>query len=118
MCVCVCVCVCCSLKAYPMVAPYRASRVLSHVLPMSNCMATALEPWASRWHGGKKNFATLLLQDKRIREHIIKEYGSAGIPRIEIERTGEAVNVIIYSARPGVLVGRKGVRIDQLKARL
>ena len=48
----------------------------------------------------------------------MKEYGSAGIPRIEIERTGEAVNVIIYTARPGVLVGRKGVRIDQLKSEL
>lgn len=77
-----------------------------------------IEPWASRWHGGTKNFAALLLQDKRIRDHIDKEYGSAGIPRIEIERTGEAVNVIIYTARPGVLVGRKGIRIDQLKAEL
>jgi len=76
------------------------------------------EPWASRWHGDKRNFKALLLQDKTVRDHIRKEYGSAGIPRIEIERTGEAVNVIIYTARPGVLVGRKGVRIDQLKAEL
>lgn len=77
-----------------------------------------IEPWASRWHGGKRNFAKLLLQDKQIRDHVMKEYGSAGIPRIEVERTGEAVNVIIYTARPGVLVGRKGVKIDQLKAEL
>jgi small subunit ribosomal protein S3 len=77
-----------------------------------------IEPWRSRWHGGKRGFAALLLQDKKIRDHINKEYGSAGIPRIEIERTGEAVNVIIYTARPGVLVGRKGVRIEQLKNEL
>ena len=77
-----------------------------------------IEPWASRWHGSKHDFARLLLQDKQIRDHVRKEYGSAGIPRIEIERTSEAVNVIIYTARPGVLVGRKGVRIDQLKAEL
>lgn len=77
-----------------------------------------IEPWRSRWHGGKRGFGRLLLQDKKIRDHINKEYGSAGIPRIEIERTGEAVNVIIYTARPGVLVGRKGVRIEQLKAEL
>ena len=76
-----------------------------------------IEPWASRWHGGK-NFAEFLLQDKHIRDHVRKEYGSAGIPRIEIERTGEAVNVVIFTARPGVLVGRKGVRIDQLKEEL
>ena len=43
---------------------------------------------------------------------------AAGIPRIEIERTGEAVNVIVHTARPGVLVGRKGVRVDQLKEEL
>lgn len=77
-----------------------------------------IEPWSSRWHGDKKSFAKLLVQDKAIRDHVNKEYGSAGIPRIEIERTGEAVNVIIYTARPGVLVGRKGVRIDQLKNEL
>ncbi len=76
-----------------------------------------IEPWASRWHGGR-NFADYLLQDRQIRAHVMKEYGSAGIPRIEIERTGEAVNVVIFTARPGVLVGRKGVRIDQLKAEL
>ncbi len=77
-----------------------------------------IEPWASRWHGSKHDFARLLLQDKLVRDHVMKEYGSAGIPRIEIERTSDAVNVIIYTARPGVLVGRKGVRIDQLKSDL
>ena len=77
-----------------------------------------VEPWRSRWYANKKNFGALLLQDKKIREHIAKEFGSAGIPRVEIERTGEAVNVIIYSARPGVLVGRKGVRVEALKKEL
>ncbi|MEZ6014043.1 MAG: 30S ribosomal protein S3 [Planctomycetota bacterium] len=77
-----------------------------------------IEPWASRWHGGKRDFARLLLQDKQIRDHIFKDYGSAGIPRIEIERTSDAVNVILFTARPGVLVGRKGMRIDQLKSEL
>lgn len=77
-----------------------------------------IEPWTSRWHVGKKDIAKTLVQDRAIRKHIIKDYGSAGIPRIEIERPGEAVNVILYAARPGVLVGRKGVKIDQLKAEL
>ena len=74
-----------------------------------------IEPWRSRWYANKKEFGRLLFQDKTIRDHIEKEFSSAGIPRIEIERSGEAVNVIIYSARPGVLVGRKGVRVEQLK---
>ncbi|MEZ6021085.1 MAG: 30S ribosomal protein S3 [Planctomycetota bacterium] len=76
-----------------------------------------IEPWASRWHGGKRTSPSSL-QDKLVREHIMKEYGSAGIPRIEIERTADAVNAVIYTARPGVLVGRKGIRIDQLKNEL
>jgi small subunit ribosomal protein S3 len=54
----------------------------------------------------------------RSRGHIYRDYRSAGIPRIEIERTGEAVNIIVHTARPGVLVGRKGVRVDQLKKEL
>jgi small subunit ribosomal protein S3 len=77
-----------------------------------------IEPWRSRWYSKKKDFGRLLLQDLEIRKHITKEFKSAGIPRIEIERTGEAVNVIVHTARPGVLVGRKGVRVDQLKESL
>ncbi|MDP6762214.1 MAG: 30S ribosomal protein S3 [Planctomycetota bacterium] len=77
-----------------------------------------IEPWRSRWYANKKDFGRLLLQDKEIRDHIEKEFSSAGIPRIEIERSGETINVIIYTARPGVLVGRKGVRVEQLKKEL
>jgi small subunit ribosomal protein S3 len=77
-----------------------------------------IEPWRSRWYATKKDFPRLLLEDRKIRRHILGEFGSAGIPRIEIERTGEAVNVIVHTARPGVLVGRKGVRVDQLKEEL
>lgn len=74
-----------------------------------------IEPWKSRWYAGKNNFADLLVQDKQIREHVRKEFKGAGIPRIEIERSGDSINVIIHTARPGVLVGRKGVRVEQLK---
>jgi small subunit ribosomal protein S3 len=78
----------------------------------------SIEPWRSRWYANKKDFGRLLIQDDRIRKYVYKEYKAAGIPRIEIERTGEAVNVIVHTARPGVLVGRKGVRVDQLKDEL
>ena len=79
---------------------------------------SSIEPWRSRWYASKKDFGRLLVQDDRIRRYIYKEYKAAGIPRVEIERTGEAVNVIVHTARPGVLVGRKGVRVDQLKEEL
>ena len=77
-----------------------------------------IEPWRSRWYANKKDFKRFLLQDKKVRDHVAKEFGSAGIARVEIERTTEAVNVIIHTARPGVLVGRKGVRVDELKKEL
>jgi small subunit ribosomal protein S3 len=87
------------------------------VHPTGYRLAT-IEPWRSRWYAGKKDFGRLLVQDHAIRTYINKEYKAAGIPRIEIERTADAVNVIVHTARPGVLVGRKGVRVDQLKAEL
>ena len=77
-----------------------------------------IEPWRSRWYANKKDFGRLLVEDDRIRKYIYTEFKSAGVPRIEIERTGEAVNIIVHTARPGVLVGRKGVRVDQLKKSL
>ena len=77
-----------------------------------------VEPWRSRWYAKKKDFGRLLLEDRKIRDHVSKEFGSSGIPRIEIERTSDAVHVIIYTARPGVLVGRKGVRVEELKKEL
>lgn len=79
---------------------------------------SSIEPWRSRWYAKKKQYSQTLIQDHQIRKYINKEYKAAGIPRIEIERTGEAVNVIVHTARPGVLVGRKGVRVDQLKLEL
>jgi small subunit ribosomal protein S3 len=77
-----------------------------------------IEPWRSRWYARKKDFGRLLLEDKKIRDHVNKEFGSSGIPRIEIERTSDAIHVVIYTARPGVLVGRKGVRVEELKKEL
>jgi small subunit ribosomal protein S3 len=79
---------------------------------------SVIEPWRSRWYANKKDFGRLLVEDHRIRKYIYGEFKSAGVPRIEIERTGEAVNIIVHTARPGVLVGRKGVRVDQLKKSL
>jgi small subunit ribosomal protein S3 len=77
-----------------------------------------IEPWRSRWYANKKLYSKLVGQDQLIRKYIRKEFKAAGIPRIEIERTSESVNVIVHTARPGVLVGRKGVRVDQLKKEL
>ena len=53
---------------------------------------SVIEPWRSRWYASKKEFGRLLVEDDRIRKFIYAEFKSAGVPRIEIERTGEARN--------------------------
>jgi small subunit ribosomal protein S3 len=76
------------------------------------------EPWRSRWYAGKKDFGALLLEDQLIRKFIKKEYHSAAVPRIDIERTRERVTVIIHTARPGLLIGRRGAQVEKLNDEL
>ncbi len=70
--------------------------------------------WISRWYSRKKEFGDLLFEDFQIRGMIKKEYAFAGIPKIEIERKGETATVIVHCARPGILIGRKGAKIEKL----
>ena len=75
--------------------------------------------WKSRWYAPKEQFATLLVEDKKIREfvkkHPTKNYKGAGIDRIEIERTRDEVKVILFVARPGLIIGKKGQEIELLQ---
>lgn len=76
------------------------------------------EDWRSRWYASKKEYGDLLVEDQKIRNFIKTEYKSAAIERVEIERTRDQVVVLLHSARPGIIIGRKGQEIDRLKARL
>ena len=74
------------------------------------------EDWRSRWYAGKKKFGKLLVEDQKIRKYIKKNYRFTGIPKIVIERTrDEEVRVTLYTARPGLIIGRKGAEIEKLK---
>jgi len=73
------------------------------------------ENWSSRWYASKQEFGRLLVEDYRIRTFIKREYQFAGIPKIEIERDRERVHVFLHTARPGVIIGRKGAKVDKLK---
>lgn len=77
-----------------------------------------VEDWRSRWYATKKEFGDLLQEDFRIRSFIKKKYEFAGIPKIEIERTRDQVIVHLHTARPGIIIGRKGQEVDRLKAEL
>ena len=76
------------------------------------------EPWRSRWYATKKDFRKLLIEDQKIRKFIAKQWQFAAIPRVEIERTGELVTVFIHTARPGVLIGKKGSQVDKFRGEL
>jgi small subunit ribosomal protein S3 len=74
--------------------------------------------WKSRWYASKQEFSELLLEDFKLRDFLKKKYKFAGIPRIEIERTRDEVKVILYTARPGIIIGRKGQEVERLQAEL
>ena len=73
--------------------------------------------WNSRWYA-KKDFVRLLHEDVAIRKMVKTRLFHAGISRVEIERSGNQVKVIIHTARPGIIIGRKGTEVDKLKATL
>jgi small subunit ribosomal protein S3 len=76
------------------------------------------EPWKSRWYASKKEFRGLLMEDVRVRKFLKTKYRAAAIPKVEIERTRDEVKVILHTARPGVIIGRKGQEVDRLQEEL
>src|ERR1700742_58154 len=72
--------------------------------------------WDSRWYAGKKEFGKLLQEDIKIRDYLSDKLKAAGVSRVIIERPHKKCRVTIHSARPGVVIGKKGADIDKLKA--
>ena len=76
------------------------------------------EPHRSRWFASKHEFSDLLVEDFKIRKFIKGKYSYAGIPKVEIERTRDAVKVMLFTARPGVIIGKKGAEVEKLQDEL
>jgi small subunit ribosomal protein S3 len=74
--------------------------------------------WDSRWYADTKDYGDLLLEDLRMREFIKKECAQAGVARIIIERPHKKCRVTIHTARPGVIIGKKGADIEVLRKKL
>src|SRR3954452_12607297 len=72
------------------------------------------KPWRSRWFS-KGNYAQLLQEDLELKEGLRDQLKSAGVSSVEIERPGNKLRIIIRTARPGIIIGRKGTEIDKLK---
>ena len=76
-----------------------------------------ISDWDSKWYA-EKDFADNLVEDYKIREFLKKKLYSAGISKIEIERTVDKVKAIVYTAKPGVVIGKGGSEIEKVKAQL
>ncbi|NLW10938.1 MAG: 30S ribosomal protein S3 [Clostridiaceae bacterium] len=78
-----------------------------------------IKDWDTRWYADKKDFSKFLVEDKRIRDFVKEELFKAGISKIEIERKGEEkVLVSISTAKPGIIIGRQGAGIEEIKKKL
>ena len=74
--------------------------------------------WDSRWYADSKDYGDLLLEDLKIKDFVRKECKQAGISRVIIERPHKKCRVTIHAARPGVIIGKKGADIEQLRKKL
>ena len=74
--------------------------------------------WSSRWYAGNRDFANMLGEDLRVREYLRRKLAHASVGRVLIERPSKTARITVFSARPGVVIGKKGEDIETLKADL
>ncbi len=72
--------------------------------------------WVSKWYAGKKQFSEQLIADHEVRQFLGKKLSDASVSRIHIERPARKINVTIHTARPGIVIGKKGEDIEKLRA--
>ena len=77
-----------------------------------------IKDWSSKWYADSKNFADYLVEDQKIREYVKKKLYVSGISKIEIERTAKFVKVNVYTAKPGLVIGKGGNLAESLKAEI
>lgn len=75
-----------------------------------------IKDWSSKWYADKKDFARFLNEDFKIRKLLKKKYYSAGISKIDIERSVKKIKLSIYTAKPGVIIGKGGAGIELVKS--
>jgi small subunit ribosomal protein S3 len=74
--------------------------------------------WKSRWFANKYDFPKLLIEDTKLKKHIKKALASAAVSKVEVERASEKIRILIFTARPGIIIGRRGSEIEKLKEEL
>jgi small subunit ribosomal protein S3 len=74
-----------------------------------------IHDWKSNWYTGNKDFADFLQEDVRIRQHIYNKLAHAGLSDILIRKDAQPTTIDIYTARPGIVIGKSGVEVDALR---
>lgn len=77
-----------------------------------------IKDWDSKWYADKKTFNELLLEDHKIREYVKKKLYISGVSKIEIERAANKIKVTVFTAKPGMVIGRGGVGVEELRVAL
>ena len=75
-----------------------------------------IKDWDSRWYASNEKVGDLLVEDKKIRDYLKKSLYSAGIPKIEIERSNNVVTIYLHCARPGIVIGKGGAEVEKIRA--
>jgi small subunit ribosomal protein S3 len=78
----------------------------------------SVKDWQGRWFATGKEYADLLLEDVRVRQHIMTRMADAGVSRVEIERSANMITVTIHAAKPGIVIGKSGVKVEELRRTL
>ena len=77
-----------------------------------------IKDWDSRWYANDQEFSEYLVEDQKIRKFLKKKLGNAGVSKIEIERASDRVKVVIYTAKPGFIIGKGGTEIEVTKSEI
>ena len=77
-----------------------------------------IRDWSSKWYSGKRDFSDLLIEDNKIRKYVKDKFYTSGVSKVEIERAANRVKVTVFTAKPGMVIGKGGAGVDDLKKEL
>src|SRR3954452_7564081 len=78
----------------------------------------SVKDWQGRWFATGREYASLLLEDIKVRQHIMTRMIDAGVSKVEIERSANMITVTIHAAKPGIVIGKSGVKVEELRRNL
>lgn len=96
----------------------KTSCDVGHKVNPTSMRIKITDTWKSRWFARGRKFSETLKEDSRLRELVWKKFGKAGIVRIDVERLNQEINVIIHSTRPGMIIGKGGLGIEEFKKQI